>query len=459
MMKYFFILYIYIYTFQSIHTKKILIPFKTSHNTVINYIESLLYNQIYATLEIGTNKQVVYLGISTDEKLFAIESAYINEFNYNCNKSSSYKNNNRYLDIYTYQRYVKGDIINDTFYFYDSFNIKKDNIKAYNDIMFVYITKLGTYYFPEENGYIDNNKTLISGKIGLQITLGYEDNNHISILKSLKNLNLIDHLVWTINYTNNEEGYLILGENPYQYNDSYSKNHIKKTACTTTSSDRDFSWTFSFSDIIIGNNKLNKYRKADYTPQYGLIKGTSEYFELIKPYFEKLKKCELKEIIFKQIKYWYYQCDINVDINNFENITFIHNELEKKFILDKEDLFVNYNGKKYFLVLFQKEFEEQRWALGTPFVKKYLLTFDHESRNIFYYEYGNYKSKEPSSNYKITLICVCIILGVGAITLGIILGKIFVTERKKKKAKELVDELNNNDNNNEIKDGYINLGI
>ena len=45
-----------------INTKKVIIPFKTSHNTAINYIESLLYNQIYATLEIGSNKQIVYLG-------------------------------------------------------------------------------------------------------------------------------------------------------------------------------------------------------------------------------------------------------------------------------------------------------------------------------------------------------------------------------------------------------------
>ena len=84
--------------------------------------------------------------------------------------------------------------------------------------MFGYITKLGRGYTYKDNGYIDNNKNLISGKIGLQITIDYSNTCHTSILKSFKNLNLIDNLVWSINYTNSEEGYLILGEKPYQYN-------------------------------------------------------------------------------------------------------------------------------------------------------------------------------------------------------------------------------------------------
>ena len=139
------------------------------------------------------------------------------------------------------------NIINDTFYFYDSFDIKKDNIKQYKDIMFAYVSQLGKYFYPEDNGYIDNNKTLISGIIGLQITTYYNNYEHMSIFKTLKNLDLIDKLVWTLNYTNNEEGYLIIGENPYQYNESYSEDKKKKTSCTTPS-DRDFSWTFSFTD-------------------------------------------------------------------------------------------------------------------------------------------------------------------------------------------------------------------
>ena len=435
--------------FQLIYTNKIIIPFKTSHNTAINFIESLLYNQIYAQLEVGDNKQNVYLGISTEESLFVIESVEINEFNYDCGKSTSCKKpSNLYIDSVYSKKYIEGDIFNDTFYFYNNFDTQKENIKAYKNIMFGYVTKLGRGFDAYENGYIDNNKNLITGKIGLQITNDYSDMYHVSIIKSLKNLGLIDQLVWSINYTNNEEGYLIIGETPSQYNDSYPEDKRRKTVCTTSPT-RGFSWTLSFNDIKIGNNKLNSYRQADYSPQYGLIIGTSEYLDLIKPYFENLGKCELIQITFKQIKYSYYACDTNVDINNFEPIKFIHTDLENDFILNKDDLFMDYNGKKYFLVLFQKESSTQKWSLGKPFVKKYQLVFDHGSRSIYFYENinnENNKSNEESESNTgtIILICVCVFLGVGAITLGIILGKIFVAEKKKKKANELIDEIKNN---------------
>ena len=179
---------------------------------------------------------------------------------------------------------------------------------------------------------------------------------------------------------------------------------------------------------------------------------------MIAPYFDSLQKCESKELTHKQATYSYYECNIDVNINNFEPLTFIHSELGQKFILDKDDLFKDYNGKKYFLVVFQKESNTQMWALGTPFVKKYPFTFDHDSRNIFYYEYGNGNEKEGTPTSKIILICVCVVLGIGAVILGIVLGKIFVVNRKKKKAKELVEEINNNgegENNEE----YTKLGV
>ena len=455
MKKILFLFLILINFVKIIITKKVLIPFKTANNTAINYIESLLYNQLYATLEIGTNKQVVYLGISTAESLFAIEGADINEYNYNWSKSTSAKKHGGYIDSGSHYRYYMGEFINDTFYFYYSFDNKKENIKQYNNVVFVYVLKLGRSSKPEDNGYIDNNKNLISGLIGLQITAQYNNFEHMSIFKTLKKLDLIDKLVWTLNYTNDEEGYLIIGENPYQYNESYSEEKRKKTACTTPS-DRDYSWTFSFTDIKSGKNKLNSYRYADYSPQYGLIKGTSEYLTIIKPYFQKLEKCELKEFTLKNVIYSYYECDINVNVNDFEPLTFIHTEFELEFILDKDDLFINHNGKKYFLVAFQSESSNQKWGLGKPFVKKYQFTFDHESKNIFYYEKIKNEPEPNKTSNTLIIIIVCSVLGIAAIILGIVLGKIFVAGRKKKKANELVDEV---DNNKETNEEYNKLGV
>ena len=440
------------YFFSFIASKKIIIPFKTSYYSNIDYIKSLLYNHIYTQLEIGDNKQIVNLGISTEESLFAVESSYINESNYNSKKSTSYKNNTKLHIINdNFHKYSEGDILNDTFYFYDSFSMK--DIKAFNNIMFGYITKIGKNYSRDEIGYLDNTKKLINGAIGLKITVDYNYENHPSIIKSLKNLNLIENLVWSINYTNDKEGYLILGEHPYQYDsESYSEDKRRKTPCSTTEGEkRDFSWTFSFTDIKVGSNKLNSYRNADYSPQYGLIIGTSEYFSLIKSYFEKLEKCVLLEIEYRKNKYSYYECDKNINNNNFEPLVFVHNELENNFYLDKDDLFIDYNNKKYFLVLFQKESSEQKWALGKPFVKKYQLFFDHESKNILYYE----KIAKEESEINYLLIVVIILLSIAAVIIGIIFGK-FLVSNKKKKANELDDEINKNYDNN---DDYNKLGV
>ena len=289
-------------------TKKIKIPFKTSHNTNIDYIKSLLYDHIYTQLMVGTTKQIVNVGISTEEYLFAIESSIINENNYNINKSTSYRDN-RGMFIYMdkYQRYFRGDILNETFYMYNSPNYKEDDISEYNDLMFAHIIELKKGFNPMDNGFIDNNKNLISGKIGLKITNEYNANDHISLIKDFKSLNLIDKLVWTLIYTTDEEGYLTFGEYPYQYNNSYNEEMQQKISCMSINN--DFSWTFSFTDIKIGKQKLTVYRLADYSPQLGLIKGTSEYLAIIKPYFESLGKCKLIEIEFKNEKYEYYECE------------------------------------------------------------------------------------------------------------------------------------------------------
>ena len=62
----------------------------------------------------------------------------------------------------------------------------------------------------------------------------------------------------------------------------------------------------------------------------------------------------------------------------------------------------------------------------------------------------------PPSALNTLIIIVCSVLGIAAIILGIILGKIFVAGRKKKKANELVDEV---DNNKETNEEYNKLGV
>ena len=331
-----FFLYIFLFNILSYKSKKIVIPFKTIKNTNTNYIQSLLQFQIYTKLDIGTPKQTAYVAITTDTYIFAIESFVINKTFYSSEKSTSY-HNNTYISYYdNFQGMKKGDILNETFYFQDSINNNNNN-KIYNNIMFNYITELNIGCSAQDNGYIDNNINLISGIIGLQITRFYLEREEIIFMKSLKNINAIDKLTWSINYENDNEGYLIFGEYLHQYNINYNSDDYKKISCITVNN--EFYWYFLFTDIKIGDTKIKEYRTAQYAPQLGLIVGTNEFWEIISNYFEnftKINKCILNTINYKNEEYSYYECDKNIDIDNFEPITFIIRDSDISiFILDK----------------------------------------------------------------------------------------------------------------------------
>ena len=217
-----FIFYFILVNIIFIKCKKIVIPFKTVNTGDSNYIKSLLQNQIYTELQIGTPKQTIYIAISTETAFFAIESYLINDTFYSDKRSTSFKNNTYIYYYETNQRMKKGYILNDTFYFKDSINNNNEN-KAYNNIMFNYITELSSGSSGLDNGFIDNNITLMSGVIGLQITRAYEDRNYIFFIKSLKNIDAIDKIIWNINYINDNEGYLVFGEYPHQYYNNYKE--------------------------------------------------------------------------------------------------------------------------------------------------------------------------------------------------------------------------------------------
>ena len=430
-----------------IESKMIVIPFKTVKDTDSNYIKSLLQYQLYTEMEIGDTKQKVNLAISTDTSFFNIESYLLNETFYSPNKSTSYKNNTYLYKVFEGERTKIAEILNETFYFKDSM---KSNYEIYQDIKFNYIIQLSTGSTGKDNGYIDNSTNLISGVIGLQMTREYNENNHIILAKSLKTVNAIDNIIWHINYITDNEGYLIFGEYPHQYNNSYLENNLKKINCITLNN--DFFWYFIFTDIRIGQNKIKKSRTADYSPQIGIILGTSEYGNMVKGFFGNKNKCSYNEIEFKKQKYFYYECDNNTNVDDFEPIVFIHQELEYNFTLDKNDLFIDFNNKKYFLVVFKNEYYQEKWVLGKPFVKKYQFVFDYEAKIMLFYKNKNGSNINENQNngVKVLIYILIVLLGFLVLSLGIYIGKKFFGKRKKRKANELEDSINDEENQNSI---------
>ena len=386
--------------YQCINNKQIIIPFKilNKQNEDGNYIELLLKNQLYAEINLGTPEQTIYLSITTETESFSIESKLINDKFYSHNESSTYINTEKKLSFY-HERYKSGKIFKDNFYFQSNLN-EKTRI-ALNNISFDYIYELSEEYINKDDAHLINNNNKISGEIGLQIQKIISSNSNI--LNSLNNIKAIDKNIWSLLYKKEKgnEGYLIIGENLKQF-----KGEGKRTNAYINGI--YYYWYFFFSDIYSGNIKFNKERIGEYAPQLGVIIGSDEYKIYVNnTFFRNLiekNACKTKNITNKRKIYSFFECEKVININNFKPLIFSHQELSYNFILDKNDLFIDYKNKKYFLCIFLEEdldinyYENHNWILGSPFTKKYFFSFDADSKVIFFCEDKNWENANNRSS-------------------------------------------------------------
>ena len=134
------------------------------------------------------------------------------------------------------------------------------------------------------------------------------------------------------------------------------------------------------------------------------------------------------------LQYFSYVFNKKYDVSKFPNITFVHKEFQYNFTLTYKDLFKEYNGKYYFLIVFLRNHNHE-WVFGKIFLKKYQFIFDPENRLIGFY---NQKITFQNNSYLIWVIIFSLII-------FIILLIFFYTCCFKKKRKI---------RNNEIEDGY-----
>ena len=445
--------------FQVISNDKIVLPLYYINNSdkIGNYIEYLFQPQLYTKIKLGSPEQNIYLLITTDSEYFSIEADDINPKFYDSNISSTFTNTNNKINFYN-ERYKLGFKCLEQFYFLNDLNSLQEGL--YQNLSFDYIYELSEEYINSKY-YIDNQNNEISGIIGLEFPKSFTYNNFLS---KLKNIGAIPKNIWSIIFFNSNP-YLILGEDPYIDNNS----EMKKTNCYSSGYYQH--WYFLFSDIKVGDTKLNEERIAQYSPQFGGIIGTNEYKNYIKiNFFDDLikkGKCFEKNITSNDKIYSYYECDIDINLNNFKQIEFIHQELSYKFILDKNDLFIDFNDRKYFLCVFLEESDysyqnTKNWIFGLPFIKKYNFVFDQDSKMILFCDKEN-SSKNIESNIESSedsslSIGIIIFLGVftGLILLYLLIK--FIFKPKQIKANELEDSfryknqgsLNNQDIMNSI---------
>ena len=121
--------------------------------------------------------------------------------------------------------------------------------------------------------------------------------------------------------------------------------------------------------------------------------------------------------------------------------------MQYTFELNYEDLFVEKDGKFWFLIVFPTQ-RVSEWYFGTLFLRKYNLLFNYDSKTMGFYNPNLPKGDDPSgenpdnSNSLTIKICIAVIviLSILSVGLGIYISKICYNKKKTKARLNEIEE-------------------
>lgn len=457
-------------------------------NNYNDNISEIYTNIFYTELSIGEPPQKIITFInSTKDSNTGIINKFCDSLFYlndpSVNKNYLFENSTGFSQIGPgdLKKDNKDVLVGDQISFFKNFalteEIKVDNISIlYNPNYVEYILDdVGMDFI------IEKEKRTACGYIGLRLEMSYQNNNNL--VNQLKEKNIISNKVFSFLEVNkNNPVYakkgvdylLVMGEEIYNIfkikdiNKYINEKYVKKIYVEKSKlndyivNGYYFRWKLIFSNIFfnIDNNTIEMEQKNDVflDNDYGLIAGTSEYRKIIKQtFFSKYidnNKCAEKT--FAPIdfgSFYYIICDNNININDFPELYLKSKNLQYIYQLNKNDLFIKDNNNYYFLVVFEFS-RSNTWVLGKPFLRKYLFSYDYDSKSIGFYNENLIQEEKNHSNIikYIILFSVIIILLIIAMGLGFLFGKNFYF-LKKKKALEMDSPLDYdyNEINEEIK--------
>ena len=434
-----FIFLLFIIIFQQIYP--LIIPLNSiknvsSANGLLEILDSFKNNIKYSYITIGFPRQrfqIIYTSIESTNNIKGEKCFPDSFYNYNLSTTKQFAYEQNELNYFS---------VNDFISFDNSHNNYLMNFLYYNSTI---------------------NKKENCGNIGLGYATQKEEEHNLFF--QLKKFNAINKNIFYVNYTNNNEILLNIGLEPFDIDNSYSKNvttieiapiidyEVKPGKTRKYDWNLNISRIFYFKKIPLQSNvdpyveisrmktrKLNFFQ-ALLVPEEDLIKGPFEYQESIdKNFFDDL----ISDNICKKIKFenkYYYYCNKehkNLIKNTFPSIYFYQSDINYIFELTYEDLFLEKNDYIFFGIYFDTFLIEvfegayiSEWNFGKIFLKKYSFAFDLENRKLMFYKKNKFKKeKKPeekmnpdenkSSNrkiYQLGLILVVITIGVFAFLL------------------------------------------
>ena len=214
------------------------------------------------------------------------------------------------------------------------YDVKEKNIEI-NNFSYILPTKLS------KNKNINFKTSIIGLKIIESIYL--QKNGFIHQLKQNE---MIDSYSWTIKYLNENEGEIIIGGYPHEYDKNYDEKYFKNTKAEIRYS--VICWDLLF-DSIISNDIEIENRHVELDINLGLISGISSYQQILDEQFFNMKKNCKKQ---NNTNYFYYTCDRKEKISDFPILQLNHKELNYTFELNYNDLFILKDNIYYFLIIF-----------------------------------------------------------------------------------------------------------
>ena len=449
-MSYIFILYLFYTILYFINTSHIKIPFKIQDYTYgegENLILKYIYKDIFTKFLVGSPPQEVHLSLSFGEYSTFIISKNTDDFEgatFDFNLSKTYSAISSEPISFYFQSYTTAIKSK------DNFIIKGTDIQI-NDLTFNLATEL-----KQNNFYFTHSEILIQpGILGMliaQVKNFEEEIYDVNFIEQLKSKNLISSYDFYFDFNDKNSGNIMIGSKPEEFDDiKYIRNNY--VTMKTSSSNGDLDWSIKFDQVFYGEKKLEHIKPMLLRIEFGLITGYYEWeYALINEFFSKLiseNKCFKKNSNDLGSYIHYFYCNKNTDLSGFKPFIFTINEFNYNFTLTKDDLFLDIGDKYLFLMAFGGISD---LILGLPFLKKYQLIFNQNTKIIGFY----LDKKEDNSGFLSILRNYIIIISILSCILMslIVIAVLFFWKKKKNKqnATELLDDqFNENKINKENK--------
>ena len=437
-------IFIFSFIFCGIYSVPLKLKFKTRFNkenmNQDNVMEKLINNDIIIPISFGSDEQIIEMNVKLQK-----DSTFI--------LSNKCRENNLAKKFYKDTSKSYEELIEENKYYMYEFNvgtISKDKIILFDDSK-KKIT-INDFIFVLANQLWSDAQEDMGGMLGLILSNKEDKPKDTDFITQLKQNKIIDSYTFMLEYTNEFEGILYLGD---YFNGSNAIDDLKTTLAGSKSKSKVIQWEITIEKISSGNTVVQNDTFIQFHYEMGILAAPEMYRDYIKANFFKnyLDKgiCKLifnlEEIsIFN--RYDYIACDKNeFKPETFPELKFYSQNLNFNFSLNYTDLFYEFGNRVYFLAVFPRyPVDVKYWYIGKPFFLKYKLFMDKDKKTIGLYK--NYYKKEvivvEIEAHSNKILYIFIIIFLVCVLIGVLYYFLKIRTSRKLRANELEDRFSYN---------------